>query len=202
MKVNREQNLLLDPMVRAEVVATIYKLIPANPMVSIFVSMLLLWQIASWPKHWLLISVLALWVAINLAYRNIAYTLQLAVKQRFDIARQHQELALLTSRLEVERERADAANAAKSNFFTAASHDARQPLQVISLLFQAVRKSARANEEDQQILDKIEINLNTILTLFDRVLDISRVDSGHVTPRPQALSGTEVTMFPPTVDHD
>jgi two-component system, sensor histidine kinase len=106
---------------------------------------------------------------------NASNAILLPIKQRF-------ELEELTIKLNLERERADMANAAKSNFFTAASHDARQPLQVISLLFQSLQKSTQASEQDKQLIEKIDINLKTIRNLFDRVLDISRIDSGNVTP--------------------
>lgn len=112
---------------------------------------------------------------------NIAAIIQLPIKQRF-------ELEALTGQLNLERDRADAANAAKSHFFTAASHDARQPLQVISLLFQSIQKSAQASPQDKKIIEKIDVNLQTIRNLFDRVLDISRIDSGHVTPHMKPLS--------------
>lgn len=112
---------------------------------------------------------------------NIANTIQLPIKQRF-------ELEELSSQLNIERDRADAANAAKSHFFTAASHDARQPLQVISLLFQSFQKSTQASDQDKKIIEKIDINLKTIRNLFDRVLDISRIDSGNVTPHMQSIS--------------
>ena len=110
-----------------------------------------------------------------------AASIQLPIKQRF-------ELEELTFQLNLERNRADAANAAKSHFFTAASHDARQPLQAISLLFQSFQKSSHANLHDKKIIEKIDINLKTIRRLFDRVLDISRIDSGNVTPQLQAFS--------------
>jgi two-component system, sensor histidine kinase len=111
---------------------------------------------------------------------NASSAILLPIKQRF-------ELEELTVKLNIERERADAANAAKSNFFTAASHDARQPLQVISLLFQSLQKSSQINSQDKSIIDKIDVNLTTIRNLFDRVLDISRIDSGNVTPHMQAV---------------
>ncbi len=111
---------------------------------------------------------------------NASNAILLPIKQRF-------ELEELTVKLNIERERADAANAAKSNFFTAASHDARQPLQVISLLFQSLQKSKQISSQDKTIIDKIDINLKTIRNLFDRVLDISRIDSGNVTPHMQAV---------------
>jgi signal transduction histidine kinase len=111
---------------------------------------------------------------------NASSAILLPIKQRF-------ELEELTVKLNIERERADAANAAKSNFFTAASHDARQPLQVISLLFQSLQKSSQINSQDKTVIDKIDVNLKTIRNLFDRVLDISRIDSGNVTPHMQAV---------------
>jgi two-component system, sensor histidine kinase len=111
---------------------------------------------------------------------NASSAILLPIKQRF-------ELEELTVKLNIERERADAANAAKSNFFTAASHDARQPLQVISLLFQSLQKSSQINSQDKSIIDKIDVNLKTIRNLFDRVLDISRIDSGNVIPHMQAV---------------
>jgi two-component system, sensor histidine kinase len=111
---------------------------------------------------------------------NASSAILLPIKQRF-------ELEELTVKLNIQRERADAANAAKSNFFTAASHDARQPLQVISLLFQSLQKSSQISSQDKTIIDKIDVNLKTIRNLFDRVLDISRIDSGNVTPHMQAV---------------
>lgn len=113
---------------------------------------------------------------------SAATAIQLPIKQQYEIAEQNEALSLLTTQLSIERDRADAANAAKSHFFTAASHDARQPLQAISLLFDGFKMSAQTNLQDKKIIEKIEVNLNTIRHLFDRVLDISRIDSGHVTP--------------------
>jgi two-component system, sensor histidine kinase len=98
-------------------------------------------------------QVLAFYFILNIFYLtwqapNIAALIQLPIKQRF-------ELEELSAKLNIERERADAANAAKSNFFTAASHDARQPLQVISLLFQSLQKSSQINSQDKLLLTKL-----------------------------------------------
>ncbi len=119
---------------------------------------------------------------------SAATAIQLPIKQQYEIAEQNEALSLLTTQLSIERDRADAANAAKSHFFTAASHDARQPLQAISLLFDGFKMSAQTNLQDKKIIEKIEVNLNTIRHLFDRVLDISRIDSGHVTPEIKKFS--------------
>lgn len=101
--------------------------------------------------------------------------------------RQKHELELLGENMQLERDRADAANAAKSQFFTAASHDARQPLQAISLLFDGLATSPTLSEPDRKVIDKVGANLHSIRNLFDRVLDISRIESGSVTPHFQAI---------------
>jgi two-component system, sensor histidine kinase len=132
--------------------------------------------------HIIIVSYFVISVISLVVYgTNAAATIQLPIKQRF-------ELENLTKQLNTERDRADAANAAKSHFFTAASHDARQPLQVISLLFQSFQKSIQASSQDKKIIEKIDVNLKTIRNLFDRVLDISRIDSGNVTPHMQPIS--------------
>lgn len=102
------------------------------------------------------------------------------IQQRF-------ALEELTHSLVIERDRADAANAAKSQFFTAASHDARQPLQAISLLFDGLATSPTLSEPDRKVIDKVGANLHSIRNLFDRVLDISRIESGSITPHFQAI---------------
>jgi two-component system, sensor histidine kinase len=93
----------------------------------------------------------------------------------------------LAENLTVERDRADAANAAKSRFFTAASHDARQPLQAIGLLYDSIASSPTMAPADRKVLDKIGTNLLSIRNLFNRVLDISRIETGSVEPRLQAV---------------
>jgi two-component system, sensor histidine kinase len=112
--------------------------------------------------------------------RHIAQAFQLPIAQRF-------ELEELAEQLKLESQRADAANEAKSRFFTAASHDARQPLQAISLLFASFQQSTQASPDDQKIIQKIDVNLTVIRSLFDRVLDISRIDAGAIRPQLQRV---------------
>jgi two-component system, sensor histidine kinase len=60
-------------------------------------------------------------------------------------------------------------------------------LQAIALLFQSFQKSAHASQADKNTIAKIDVNLQTIRNLFDRVLDIARIDSGTITPQPEPL---------------
>lgn len=119
-------------------------------------------------------------IALYFYGRHYAEMVQLQITQRF-------QLENLAQELQHARDRADAANQSKSRFFTAASHDARQPLQVIALLFQSFQKSTHASEADKHTIAKIDVNLQTIRNLFDRVLDISRIDSGTIAPQLESI---------------
>lgn len=100
---------------------------------------------------------------------------------------QRYELETLAQRLVIEKDRADAANQAKSRFFTAASHDARQPLQAIGLLYDSIASSSSMDVHDRKALEKIGANLHAIRNLFNRVLDISRIESGSVVSQIQPI---------------
>jgi two-component system CheB/CheR fusion protein len=79
------------------------------------------------------------------------------------------------------------ANQAKSRFLAAASHDLRQPLQVLSLVNSVLARKV----EDAEILRLIEDqggSLRSIKYLLDVFLDLCRIDAGVIKP--------EITEFP------
>lgn len=79
------------------------------------------------------------------------------------------------------QEAAVRANKANSAFLAAASHDLRQPVQALSLLNGALRrtvKDARALE----MVESQEHSLTAMTNLLNSLLDISRLDAGAVTP--------------------
>lgn len=98
------------------------------------------------------------------------------------------QLEKLSQALHVAKEQAEQANLAKSYFFTSASHDARQPLQAISLLSESLMRSTQLTAHDRQLIERIVSNLHSIRNLFNRVLDISRIESGHIQVNRQALN--------------
>ena len=100
---------------------------------------------------------------------------------------QKAQLERLTHALKIEKNRAEAANQAKSHFFTSASHDARQPLQAISLLSESLIRSTQLQTQDRQLVEKIGANLHAIRNLFNRVLDISRIEGGSLQPQMQTV---------------
>ena len=75
---------------------------------------------------------------------------------------------------------AEAANLAKSQFLAAASHDLRQPLYALSL-FSGSLKSFALDAEGHDLVRKIQDNIGAMETLFNGLLDLSRLEAGAVS---------------------
>ena len=91
-------------------------------------------------------------------------------------SRKKLERDLISARQEAER-----ANKANSAFLAAASHDLRQPVQALSLLTGALRRTAK----DELVLEMVESqqhSLDAMTNLLNSLLDISRLDAGKVEP--------------------
>ena len=83
--------------------------------------------------------------------------------------------------LRVAMAEAERANAAKTRFLAAVSHDLRQPLQAIAM-FIATLQSSPPKAQQAEILDDVQFCLESCNELLDDLLDISRLDAGAVTP--------------------
>jgi two-component system, sensor histidine kinase len=77
------------------------------------------------------------------------------------------------------RREAEVANRAKTQFFTAASHDLRQPLHAMGLFAEALRARTR-EPEVAQLVNSINESVDALEGLFSELLDITRIDSGGV----------------------
>lgn len=75
---------------------------------------------------------------------------------------------------------AEAANAAKSRFLAAASHDLRQPLQALGLLAAAIRGRGASATEVQDLAGRIGQSVQALEKMFGELLDVSRLDGGDV----------------------
>ncbi len=76
---------------------------------------------------------------------------------------------------------AERANKANSAFLAAASHDLRQPVQALSLLNGALRRTVK-DERALQMIENQDASLTAMTNLLNSLLDISRLDAGAVTP--------------------
>ena len=83
--------------------------------------------------------------------------------------------------LEAAKLEAEAANAAKSRFLAAASHDLRQPLQTLALL-QALLAEAVTGEKARGLVARQNTTLSTVTGMLDALLDINEIEAGAVQP--------------------
>ena len=79
------------------------------------------------------------------------------------------------------REAAERANKANSAFLAAASHDLRQPVQALSLLNGALRRTV-TDERALLMVENQDASLTAMTNLLNSLLDISRLDAGAVKP--------------------
>ena len=85
----------------------------------------------------------------------------------------------LINNLQVEKEKAESANIAKSKFLAAASHDLRQPLQSMTLFTEALKENLK--EEDNLVLaNRITNSHDALRELLNALLDISKLDAGGI----------------------
>jgi signal transduction histidine kinase/CheY-like chemotaxis protein len=125
------------------------------------------------------LSLLAGLVAINLYYcRTTYHMLRETIRLRL-------ENVELVSHLQEERDRAQAADRAKTRFLAAASHDLRQPIHALSLLITTLamlgHRGAVASGDARDLASKAKSIVGNLSALLNGLLDISRLDAGVVT---------------------
>lgn len=79
------------------------------------------------------------------------------------------------------RQAAERANKANTAFLAAASHDLRQPVQALSLLNGALRRTVKAPLA-LEMVESQQHSLDAMTNLLNSLLDISRLDAGAVEP--------------------
>ena len=88
----------------------------------------------------------------------------------------------LVEALRVEKAAAEEANLAKSRFLAAASHDLRQPMHALSLFIESLSRSSLP-ERETGLLTNMRKSADAMESLFDALLDVSRLDAGIVEAR-------------------
>ncbi|UKM64801.1 response regulator [Flavobacteriaceae bacterium GSB9] len=81
-------------------------------------------------------------------------------------------------KLNIERNRAEKASKAKSEFLSNMSHEIRTPLHAI-LGFIEVLKGSKLNRTDHEYLGLMEKSSNNLLNIINDILDIEKIESGE-----------------------
>ncbi len=123
--------------------------------------------------HWMVLTNRGLALFVIWATAILMYQRQQAVDQ----SRQNRQIAIT----------ANQANSGKSQFLATASHDLRQPLQSINLYLSTLDRLLDKAKQ-KEISSKIQSSLRVMGELLDALLDISKLESGSVTPAKKDFS--------------
>ncbi|MES1156877.1 MAG: ATP-binding protein [Alphaproteobacteria bacterium] len=88
---------------------------------------------------------------------------------------------------EISRAKSAASDLAKTRFLAAASHDMRQPLHALTLYLSALERRVEG-EEARGILAKAERATQSLVRMFNTLLDLARIQADVVKP--------EISIFP------
>jgi PAS domain S-box-containing protein len=104
------------------------------------------------------------------------------------VAERTSELRAALEAQRLAKQEAEAANASKTRFFAAASHDLLQPLNAARLFVSALQSQARQHPELHELASRIEDSMRAAEEIINDLLDSARLDSGVLKP--------EISSFP------
>ena len=124
-----------------------------------------------WLEHggWVIFEVLFLTISIRQSTREM----QAMAKQTTELEWNHDQLRHA-------KEQAEAANAAKSEFLANMSHEIRTPLNGILGFTDVLRRRIGSAEQRDKYLETIQNSGKHLLTLLNDVLDLSKIEAGHM----------------------
>lgn len=108
-----------------------------------------------------------------------------------DITKEREEQEIQRRVLNEAYQTARVANAAKTNFLSAMSHDIRTPMNAVMGMTEIAQANLDAPDKIRDCLNKISSSSQHLLSLINEVLDMSKIESGKVnmTLEPINLQG-------------
>lgn len=100
------------------------------------------------------------------------------------------ELREIEQELRLAQRHAEQASEAKSNFLANMSHEIRSPMTAIIGYLDLLSVST---DEDRERIEIIKRNSNYLLTLINDILDLSKIESGHMSLDPTPCSPASLT---------
>ncbi|MDD5250505.1 MAG: ATP-binding protein [Rhodocyclaceae bacterium] len=116
-----------------------------------------------------------------------------SMAQRIGLAQDSlmQQIDAATAELRARKEEAERANAAKTRFVAAASHDLRQPLHALGLFVSRLAQ-LRHGPDVRPLVGHIDASVQALQDLLDTLLDISRLDAGMVAVKPADFAAADL----------
>ena len=94
-----------------------------------------------------------------------------------DVSERHR----LLGQLQEAKEEADAANRAKTTFLATMSHEIRTPMNAVIGMIELALKNAEQGRPDRDALEVASVASKSMLELIGDILDIARIESGHLS---------------------
>jgi two-component system, sensor histidine kinase len=133
--------------------------------------------------HLMLACVVAAMMLSVLAVGGRYYVfLNESLRRRFENEALAERLSIQNAELDRARIAAEQTSRAKTRFFAAASHDLRQPLHAIGLFVDLLSNRVRDSDDDRRLVRNIETSVRALESLFDALLDVSKIDTGAIRP--------------------
>jgi two-component system sensor histidine kinase EvgS len=123
-----------------------------------------------------------------LPYRDSSGEVQGIIGGWIDISERRQ----LFDDLRCAKERADEANRAKSTFLATMSHEIRTPMNAIIGMLELTLKRIEGQHPDRPAIDVAYNSAKDLLELIGDILDIARIESGHLSLSPERVNPREI----------
>ncbi|HXW00657.1 MAG TPA: response regulator, partial [Anaerolineae bacterium] len=120
------------------------------------------------------------WRVYSIEQRNRQLELEVAARTK-DLREREEQLRQAKAWAEERSQAAEAANQAKSAFLANMSHELRSPLNVILGFTQVIKRHQNLPGEMRENLDIILGSGEHLLALINQVLDLSKIEAGHIT---------------------
>ncbi|AWY40443.1 response regulator [Pseudomonas putida] len=122
-----------------------------------------------------------------LPYKDSSGEVQGIIGGWIDISERRQ----LFDDLRCAKERADEANRAKSTFLATMSHEIRTPMNAIIGMLELTLKRIECEHPDRPAIDVAYNSAKDLLELIGDILDIARIESGHLSLNPERVNPQE-----------